>query len=86
MATQNQNVSKTQQQNTMNRGKVLSFWTVIKNKKMEIHMMNNTIVNGIFLGTKSDPSQLLIKSLQTPIGMYPFTLLRQSDISYIKIL
>lgn len=70
--------------NAKNRANVLSFWTLLKNKKVEIKMINGTKVNGIFLATKSDQSQLLIKQLKTPIGTYPFTLLRQTDISYIK--
>ena len=78
--------SDVQKHHADNRSKVLSFWTIIKNKTVEIHMVNGTIVSGIFLGTKSDQSQLLIKQLKTPIGTYPYTILRQNDISYIKCL
>ena len=78
--------SQLQNKNAINRAKVLSFWSIIKNKKIEINMINGTKVNGIFLGTKSDQSQLLIKKLQTPIGIYPYTLLRQTDISFITVL
>lgn len=88
MATENKESAEPdiQKQNAVNRSKVLSFWTLIKNKNVEIRMINGTKVNGIFLGTKSDQSQLLIKQLKTPIGTYPYTILRQSDISYIKCL
>ena len=51
-----------------------------------VSWVHRTTVTGTMMGCRSDGSELLIKQLETPIGTYPCAVLRQSDISSVKLM
>ncbi|KAJ3398841.1 hypothetical protein HDU80_008516 [Chytriomyces hyalinus] len=65
----------------------LRFWLAVSEKKPEavFHMHKGTAVHGILTGTDAVGAHCNVSSLKTPIGTYPLTTLRTSDIDSIQI-
>ncbi|KAI8332320.1 hypothetical protein BC941DRAFT_437243 [Chlamydoabsidia padenii] len=69
------------------KDRYLSFWLSMNTMQptVDLHLPQNTLVQGIYKGTDAENNRFRIDKLQTPMGVYERSVIRGSDIDMLEI-
>ncbi|ORY05365.1 hypothetical protein K493DRAFT_404393 [Basidiobolus meristosporus CBS 931.73] len=69
------------------RERTLLFWLSVRKSQpeTEFHLFEKNTANGQLQGTDAEERYFHVKSLHTPVGVYPNVLIRSTDVEYLEI-
>jgi hypothetical protein len=60
--------------------RMLKFWAAARGRDVETQCYGGAKVSGVFQGTDAVQEVLLMEGLCTPLGTYPYAMVRASDV------